>query len=1564
MTSDFVHLHVHTEYSLLDGMSRIDALMQRANELEMPAIAITDHGVMFGAIDFFRAAKSANVKPIIGMEAYLAPRGMEDRDATLDKKPYHLLLLAKNMQGYRNLMTLASEAQLRGYYYRPRVDKDLLYQHREGLIVTTGCLAAEVPRLIEEGKEDKAPEMLGWYYETFGADNFYLELQNHEIEQLHVLNQWLAEYRRSGHTPIKFLATNDVHYVRENDWDNHDTLLCIQTGAQKTENNRMTLEPFGSYYLKSSAEMRRDFRGLSDEFLQEAFASSLQIADMCDVNLDNKGYHLPIFPVPPGFTDAEYLRHLCNMGMGWRFPGRENDPMLRQRLDHELNVISNMGFNTYFLIVWDLCQFAQSADIWWNVRGSGAGCLVAYTLGITNIDPVQNALLFERFLNPGRVSMPDIDIDYPDDRRGEMMAYAVEKYGQEKVAAIITFGTMGAKASVKDVGKALGVDLTKTNRITSLIPQEAKQRELQEYVDENPELRDLYEKDEQVKKIIDVAKSLQGMTRHASTHAAGIIIGDRRLVDYIPLHRITGTDPSGGSLKAVTQFPMETAESIGLLKIDFLGLSTLAIFRKACELIEKHHGIRYGMDNTPYRHDDPSLTPEQIQQLKQTFEMLGRGETVGVFQLESTGMQQMLRGMRPFKFEHIVAGVSLYRPGPMDYIPLFNNRMHDIEETKYLHPGLESILAETYGIMVYQEQLMQIGSELFGYSLAEADLMRRAVSKKKDKDLMQHKAIFKERGPEHGIDEETAEKIFEEIAFFANYGFNKCVVGSTEIVDAATGRIVTIEDLYYHHASVEQTPTLNTESLCLQTGTITKVMFNGVKRVFRLTTQTGRQIEATDNHPFYTRTGWRNLGDLRDGDKIAVPRIIPVEGHITWTNKQIASLAMQIDKIESLPTECFMLDNDSLARLIGKLWETNGYIAENCLLFDAHSDTIDRQINHLLLRLGIVSRCTVVFLNAENLCNITTLTVQIRNDCDAIIHFAAQVGQYLSETQYQKLLQKIPVTAGSELPNDVFSNDIFFDTIKSIEYVGEKPTYDLTIADTHNFIANDIIVHNSHAADYAKVTVQTAYLKTHYPAEYMTALLCVQFDDSTKIATFLEECRRLQLAVLPPDVNHSQLDFDIETTPEKRRAIRFGLAAIKHAGLGALQHIIDERERGGKFTSLEEFCHRVDLRHVGKKAIESLIKVGALSSFGERDMLLASLERLISYSTDYHKAKEIGQKSLFGDAFGMEDNLQLTTPTERTSERTQLGWEKELLGLYITGRPVDRYKPQLRKLSNLSIVHELKADAENEETQSMVAGRKIKIAGEITNVRKIVTKNGEMMAVLQIEDWHDTAGIIEVVFFPSSWKKASDAYKIKGRELDAGEIVLVSGKFDVSRENPQILGEFISTDFEVMATDEEYNQHYSNALPSWYDAPPTYPDIDYNEETGEIGSSYSEPPPPPPFAEPDYGINEPHWTNQTQPVDPRWFEDDETTATVHKHVRVWLRRSDDSEKDRRKVRLLYNILTSYPGKDTFELVMDMKPKPINIVYRHEYTQYSQALIEALTKIVGLEDIEVTEESTS
>jgi DNA polymerase-3 subunit alpha len=532
----FVHLHVHTEYSLLDGLSQIDRLMGRAAELEMKSLAITDHGVMFGVVDFFRSAQKHNIQPIIGMEAYLAKRGMEDRDPKLDKRPYHMLLLAKNQTGYKNLLKLASEAQLRGYYYQPRIDRDLLQRHSEGLIATSGCLGAQVPQAIMNGQDDEARELIGWYQEVFGPENFYLELQYHDIDVLENVNRWLAEYRKSGHTPVQWAATNDVHYVLESDHDPHDTLLCIQTSNLKTDGNRLQMSD-ASYHLTSHEEMEHvissKYGWLPPEMRQEALVNTAKIAAMCDVDLNTEGYHLPRFPVPSGYNEGTYLRYLVDKGRYWRYGDDADKPVYAERMEHELGIIESMGFNTYFLIVWDLCEFARHADIWWNVRGSGAGSMVAYCLGITNIDPIQNSLIFERFLNPGRVSMPDVDLDYPDDRRAEMIEYTAQKYGSDKVAAIITFGTMGAKAAIRDVGRALDVPLHEVNQAVSLIPTEARQKKIEQYVDANPELTQLYRQNAKLKRVIDTAKVLQGVSRHASTHAAGVIVADKPLVEYI-----------------------------------------------------------------------------------------------------------------------------------------------------------------------------------------------------------------------------------------------------------------------------------------------------------------------------------------------------------------------------------------------------------------------------------------------------------------------------------------------------------------------------------------------------------------------------------------------------------------------------------------------------------------------------------------------------------------------------------------------------------------------------------------------------------------------------------------------------------------------------------------------------------------------------------------------------------------------------------------------------------------------------------------------------------------------
>ena len=1238
MTSDFVHLHVHTEFSLLDGQSKIKGLVARAKELDMPALGITDHGIMFGVMDFYRACVDAGIKPVVGMEGYLATRGMQDRDPRLDRSPYHMLLLAKNMQGYRNLLKMASAAQLEGYYYRPRIDKEFMAEHAEGIIATSGCLAAEIPRMVAHGDDRQARDLIGWYQDVFGAENFYLELQNHDIPLLHQVNRWLYDYRKSGHTPVQLVATNDVHYVRESDWDAHDTLLCIQTSALKSDSSRMKMEP-NSYYLKTAAEMRAEFKGAPPDLLDEAFANSLKIADMTEIDLSPKGYHLPVFPVPDGFTEGSYLRHLVETGMAWRFDDDWRDnPTFTERIDRELHIIGSMGFDTYFLIVWDLCEFARHADIWWNVRGSGAASLVAYSLGITNIDPIQNSLLFERFLNPGRVSMPDIDLDYPDDRRGEMIAYAAMKYGEDKVAAIITFGTMGAKAAVRDVGRALNVDLGKINKAAAMIPQEARQKKIREYVDGNPELSALYQADAELRQVIDTASQLQGMTRHASTHAAGVIIADRPLVDYVPLHRITGKDMSGGALKAVTQYPMETTESIGLLKVDFLGLSTLTIMRQACELISRHLDIDYTMDSIPYRHDSP-VTDRERDMLDDAFAMLGRGETIGVFQVESGGMQQMLRGMRPKVFENIIAAISLYRPGPMEFIPDYNRRLNGEEETSLLHPRLEPILDETYGICVYQEQIMQIAGELFGYELGEADLMRRAVSKKKPEELNKHKDIFLQRGPQNGIPQETAAKIFDMIEFFADYGFNK-----------------------------------------------------------------------------------------------------------------------------------------------------------------------------------------------------------------------------------------------------------------------------------------------SHAADYAVITVQTAFLKCHYPQEYMTALLNVQRDDSSKVAVFLEECRRLNIPILPPDVNYSQLDFDIETMSDGERGIRFGLAAIKNAGAKALQDLIDDRG-GAPFDSLTDFCERADLRKLGKRALESLIKVGALDKFGTRATLLAALEPIISYSSSRHKDKEIGQMNMFGDASAMADDwLRSLTHIEEYPPRERLKWEKELLGLYVTGRPTDRYKAVFAR-QNLHKISDLK-------NPDLSKPEQVRIAGELTAVRKITTKNSDLMAVLALEDWHDSAGAIEVVLFPRIYTKvmgyfsARDTDAESERGLIEGEIVFITGRYDDSRGDPQIIADDLSVDF----------NHISPAAP--LSAPP-------DDDSTPVWAMADEESASPPVDE------EPAPLDEADDAAPLQMPDAERAEQAPpRTIRIHFEVSDDSDKDRRRLTRIHNELVQFPGRDRFEIVIDRQPGPVTLKFPDHTTAICPDLQDRLIAIVG------------
>ncbi len=784
--SDFVHLHVHSEYSLLDGLPHPKDLAARAAELQQPALALTDHGSMFAAIEFYDACQAKGIKPIIGVEAYLAKHRMKDRDAKEDRNSHHLLLLAENDQGYQNLLKLVSAAELEGFYYYPRVDHELLAQHSAGIICTTGCPSSEIPRLLSDGRKDQARRAFAWYRDVF-QDRFYVELQDHGIAEFAGLAQDLVALAREFNVPL--VATNDAHYLRPEDAGAQDILLCIQTNTVVTDPKRMRMDG-SDYYLKSSEEMRAVWRELP-----EALQNTLAIAERCNVDLSFKHYHLPVFPVPEGFTPETYLRRLCEQGLQQHYP--DNPPDARARLEYELGVIHTMGFDTYFLIVWDLCRAARARDIWYNVRGSAAGSIAAYCAGITNLDPLKHRLIFERFLNSGRISMPDIDLDFPDDRRQELIEYTVQKYGKDNVTQIVTFGTLGAKAAIRDVGRALDYPLPEVDRVAKLVPGGPNVK-LDDSLEKVSELKEIYDTNDYLHKLIDNARLLEGVARHAGTHAAGVVVADRPIVEYAPLHRPTKGDSTGGF--PVVQFEMNWLERVGLLKMDYLGLATLTIMRRTCDLIAQRHGKRYDLSNIPV--EDPKA-----------FDLLSRGDVTGVFQVEGAGLRKVLQQMKPNKFEHIVAAISLYRPGPMEKIPNYINRLHGVEAITYDHPALEPIFEETYGICVYQEQIIRMAVDVAGYTASEADLLRRAVGKKDKEKLLKEHDRFVERAEKHGvIPREIADKLFNDVEFFARYGFNKA--------HAADYAVLTCQTAYLkaHYPIEYMTALLTTE-----TGNVEKV---------------------------------------------------------------------------------------------------------------------------------------------------------------------------------------------------------------------------------------------------------------------------------------------------------------------------------------------------------------------------------------------------------------------------------------------------------------------------------------------------------------------------------------------------------------------------------------------------------------------------------------------------------------------------------------------------------------------------------------------------------------------
>ncbi|NLD50068.1 MAG: DNA polymerase III subunit alpha [Clostridiaceae bacterium] len=1086
----FVHLHVHTEYSLLDGANRIRDLIRYVKELGMDSIAITDHGVMYGVVDFYKEAVNNGIKPILGCEIYTSKRSRFDKQAGIDSEPGHLLLLAKNNIGYRNLMKIVSLGFTEGFYYKPRVDMEGLERHSEGLIALSACLSGDIPRALLNNNYDRAKELAMRFRNTFGQDSFFLELQINGIEEQNLVNGQLIKLGKELDIPL--VATNDAHYLRREDARAHEVLLCIQTGKNINDEDRMRFSS-DDFYIKSPDEMSEMFVNIP-----ESISNTVKIAGMCNVELEFNKLHLPKFNVPDSKEPFDYLKELCCKGLDYIYREKSKDSEIVGRLEYELSVIRQMGYVDYFLIVGDFIKYAKDNGIMVGPgRGSAAGSLVAYCLGITNIDPIRYNLVFERFLNPERVSMPDIDIDFCFERRQEVIDYVVKKYGEDRVAQIITFGTMAARAAIRDVGRALDIPYGDVDTVAKMIPFQPGMN-IDKALELNPELRSKYNDDIRIKELIDMARLLEGMPRHASTHAAGVVISKDPITEYVPLQKNEDS--------ITTQFTMGLLEELGLLKMDFLGLRTLTVIRDAINLVLKNYNRTIEVDKLEM--NDPKV-----------FKLIGEGRTCGVFQLESAGMTQFMKELQPSSLEDIIAGISLYRPGPMDQIPRYLKNKNNPGYVKYDHPLLEGILNVTYGCMVYQEQVMQIVRDLAGYSMGRSDLVRRAMSKKKTGIMEKERKnfiygiedpdgnIIVEGAIRKGVDESTANRIFDEMMDFASYAFNK-----------------------------------------------------------------------------------------------------------------------------------------------------------------------------------------------------------------------------------------------------------------------------------------------SHAAAYAVIAYQTAWLKCYYPVEFMAALLNSFLGSSSKISQYVYECRSLGIEVLPPDINESHVKFTVV-----KGKIRFGMAAVKNAGEGAVKSIISERDDGGNYRGFRDFLERIDGKDVNKRCIESLIKCGAFDSYGiYRSKLIAVFEKMMDGISQIRKRNMEGQLSIFEipavDAMsegeligkGVAKDEEIYPDIKEYPGRVLLSMEKDMLGLYVSGHPLSDFEKEISERvtvvsSDLNMgINDGEEGISIDNSKNIDDGMIVTVGGIITSKKTKTTKNNNLMAFITLEDLY---GTMEIIVFPTVLEKY-------GALVELDNMVLIKGRISIKEEEqPKIICE-------------------------------------------------------------------------------------------------------------------------------------------------------------------------------
>ena len=1080
--ANFVHLHVHTSYSLLDGACRVADLTRYAADLKFPALAITDHGAMFGAIDFYKSARAAGIKPIIGQEFYIAPESRLDRKLDeYGESAYHIVLLARNSEGYSNLVKLSSISYLEGFYRKPRIDKEVLSRHSDGLVALSACLKGEVAYLVRRGNYERARETVSWYKDLFG-ENYFLEVQHNGLADQDKANEGML--RLAKDTGVGLVATNDIHYLRREDTRMHDVLLCIQTGKTVQDENRMRMDT-DELYVKSAEEMEMYFKDYPN-----ALSNTLAIAERCNLEIAIGETHLPRFPIPEGMTEGSFLYSKVRAGFDKRMelildgtPEDQREEVLEKyqaRLGTELEVITNMGFPGYFLIVWDFIQYAREQGIPVGPgRGSAAGSLVAYSLRITDIDPIRYGLLFERFLNPERISLPDIDVDFCMQRRDEVIRYVTNKYGEDKVAQIITFGTMAARGAIRDVGRALDMNYAEVDRIAKLVP-EILGIKLSKAIEQEPQLKEAMKNDKKVADLLELAQKMEGLHRHASTHAAGVVISDLPLSSHVPLYRNIKDD------SVLTQYAMKELENIGLVKFDFLGLRTLTLLNNAIQLANRK---RLAQGQEPVEMERLDLLDQK------TYELLSTGDTDGVFQLESSGMKDLLVKMKPGCFEDLIALVALYRPGPLGsgMVTDFINRKQGRQEISYDTKELEKILSETYGVIVYQEQVMQVASELAGYSMGEADNLRRAMGKKMPEEMEKERVRFLEGCQRNNIPDKKAAGIFDNLAFFAGYGFNK-----------------------------------------------------------------------------------------------------------------------------------------------------------------------------------------------------------------------------------------------------------------------------------------------SHSAAYALIAYQTAFLKAHFPMEFMAALLTSEMDNSDKVTQHIGVCKEMGVKLLPPDITHSEIPFTVE-----EGGIRFGLGAVKNAGVSALEEILSKRSDGGTFKSVNEFCSRVDLRKVNRRVIESLIKSGAFDCCGDhRAQLLASLDQAMERGQKAQRDRDSGQITMFEGALASDSEYSISQ-VEPWSEQQRLAFEKECLGFYITGHPLEKYRKELERYVTVDLGRLVE----------MSEGQEVKVAGMKQSMREISTKRGDRMAFLTLEDLHGSA---EVIVFSDTFTKA-------GHILASEGPFVVQGVIDSNGDKPKIK----ASDVELL---EEYRQRVTKEI--------------------------------------------------------------------------------------------------------------------------------------------------------